>query len=121
VAYALDQADRVRKALAGQKDVTEKEMFGGLAFLLRGNMCAGVHGEDLIVRVEPARTDALLNEPAAKPFTLSGRPAMPGWLLVAPAGYKSDAALKTWIGRGVAFAGTLAPKRARKGLGRAHR
>ena len=108
--YSEAQAARVRKALAGRKEITEKEMFGGIAFLLGGNMCVGVHGEDLIVRIEPSTTEAMLNEPGAKPFDLSGRPAMAGWLLVSPAGYRTEPALKAWIARGVGFASSLPKK-----------
>jgi TfoX/Sxy family transcriptional regulator of competence genes len=101
--------------LTGRPGITEKEMFGGIAFLLGGNMAVGVHGDDLIVRVEPSQTATLLREPGAKPFDLSGsRGAPAGWLLVAPSGYKSDAALRTWVGRGVAFASSLPKKTTKK-------
>ena len=109
--YSEAQAARVRKALAGRKEITQKEMFGGIAFLLDGNMCVGVHGDDLIVRIEPSTTDAMLKEPGAKPFDLSGGRAMAGWLLVAPAGYRTEAALRTWVARGVGFASSLPTKR----------
>src|SRR3989442_8241867 len=102
--YSETQAARVRKALAGRKEIIEKEMFGGIAFLLGGNMCVGVHGDDLIVRIEPAATAAMLKEPGAKPFDLAGRPGMAGWLLVAPAGYPTDPAPPTRGGRGGRFA-----------------
>lgn len=109
--YSQSQAARIRKMLAGRKEITEKELFGGIAFLLGGNMCVGVHGEDLIVRIEPSTTGAMLKEPGAKPFDLAGRPAMAGWLLVAPSGYRTDAALETWVSRGVEFASSLPKKR----------
>ena len=105
------QAERVRKELAGRTGIIEKEMFGGIAFLLGGNMAVGVHGEDLIVRVDPAQTNALLREPGAKPFDLSGSRGPPaGWLLVSPTGYRTDATLRTWIGRGTAYASSLPKK-----------
>src|SRR5438876_11662755 len=89
------QAERVRKELAGRTGIIEKEMFGGIAFLLGGNMAIGVHGEDLIVRVNPAQTEALLREPGAKPFDLGPGGRSPAeWLLVAPAGYRTDGALR---------------------------
>jgi hypothetical protein len=95
--------------------LTEKEMFGGIAFLLGGNMAVGVHGEDLIVRVDPAQTEDLLREPGAKPFDLSGSRGPPaGWLLVAPIGHKSEAGLRLWIARGVEYASSL-PKKESKG------
>src|SRR2546427_11647880 len=96
--YSEAQAARVRKALAGRKEIIEKEMFGGIAFLLGGNMCVGVHGDDLIVRIEPAATAAMLKEPGAKPFDLAGRPGMAGWLLVGPAGYHASTARPTSVG-----------------------
>jgi TfoX/Sxy family transcriptional regulator of competence genes len=113
MAYSEAQAARVRKLLGARKGIVEKEMFGGIAFLLGGNMCVGVHGDELIVRVPPGSTDALLRERGAKPFTLSGRGGMPGWLLVEPGAVKGDAALKTWVARGVDFAGSM-PKKAAK-------
>jgi TfoX N-terminal domain len=116
--YSDRQAERVRKELAGRPGLTEKEMFGGIAFLLGGNMAVGVRGEDLIVRVEPGQTNALLREPGAKPFDLSGsRGAPAGWLLVAPAGTRTEAGLRTWVGRGVAYASSLpnkAPKKSKR-------
>jgi len=112
--YSEAQAARVRKALAGRPGLIEKQMLGGIAFLLGGNMAVGVHGEDLIVRVDPAQTDVLLREPGAKPFDLSGSRGPPaGWLLVAPSGYRTDVALRTWVGRGTAYASSL-PKKAPK-------
>jgi len=110
MSYSEAQASRVRKALAGRKGIIEKELFGGIAFLLGGNMCVGVHGDDLIVRIEPSTTAAMLKEPGAKPFDLAGRPGMAGWLLVAPAGYRTEAALETWVSRGVGFASSLPRK-----------
>jgi TfoX/Sxy family transcriptional regulator of competence genes len=113
--YSEPQAARVRKELASRPGLTEKEMFGGIAFLLGGNMAVGVHGEDLIVRVDPARTNALLREPGAKPFDLSGSRGPPaGWLLVAPSGYRTDSALRTWVARGTAYASSLPKKDAKK-------
>src|SRR5438132_13658772 len=112
--YSEAQAERVRKELADRPGLIEKQMFGGIAFLLGGNMAVGVHGEDLIVRVDPAQTDALLREPGAKPFDLSGTPGPPaGWLLVGPTGYRTHAAPPTWVGRGTPYASAL-PKKAPK-------
>ena len=111
MAYSTVQADRVRAMLTGRPGITEKEMFGGIAFLLGGNMAVGVHGDDLIVRVEPGQTDALLREPGAKPFDLSGSRGSPaGWLLVAPTGYRTDAALRVWVARGTTYASSLPKK-----------
>jgi TfoX/Sxy family transcriptional regulator of competence genes len=113
--YSEAQAERVRKELAGRSGIVEKEMFGGIAFLLGGNMAVGVRGEELIVRVNPAQTDVLLREPGARPFDLSGSRGPPaGWLLVAPTGYRKDADLRTWVGRGTAYASSLPKKPAKK-------
>src|SRR2546428_7925589 len=103
--YSEAQAARVRKALAGRKEIIEKEMFGGIAFLLGGNMCVGVHGDDLIVRIEPAATAAMLKEPGAKPFDLAGRPGMAGWRLLAPPGNRTKTTAPT---RGVQRGGVPA-------------
>lgn len=108
--YSSAQAERVRGMLGKRPGLSEKEMFGGIAFLLGGKMCVGVQGEDLIVRVEPAETAILLREPGAKPFDLSGSRTPAGWLLVTPAGYRTDAALRTWVDRGIAFASSLPKK-----------
>src|SRR2546427_6031717 len=94
--YSTTQAERVRAMLAGRPGLTEKEMFGGLAFLLGGNMAVGVHREDLIARVDPAQTAALLRAAGAKPFDLSGNRRPPaGRLPVAPAGRRAEAGLPT--------------------------
>jgi TfoX/Sxy family transcriptional regulator of competence genes len=112
--YDATQAARVRKALAGRRELTEKEMFGGIAFLLRGNMCVGLHGDELIVRVAPDETDALPREAGAKVFDLSGGRPMRGWLLVEPKAYRTDSSLKAWVARAVDHAGSLPGKSAGK-------
>lgn len=115
MAYSEAQAGRVRKELAGQRGIVEKEMFGGISFLLGGNMAVGVHGDDLIVRVDPAQTQALLREPGAKPFDLApGGRSPAGWLMVASSGYRTDAALRTWVKRGTSYASSLPAKAAKK-------
>ena len=106
--YSQTVADRVRAMLAGQ--ARERQMFGGIAFLLSGNMAIGVHEEDLIVRVAPSETKTLLREPGARPFDLSGSRTPAGWLLVAPSGYRTDAALRTWVTRGIDYASSLPKK-----------
>ncbi len=85
-------------------------MFGGIGFLVAGNMCVGVHGDDLIVRVDPGEsTDLLASEPGARHFDLTGRP-MRGWLFVAPDGTAEDPDLERWVRRAEAFASGLPPK-----------
>jgi hypothetical protein len=109
MAYDEGLAIRIRDLLGGRVGLTEKRMFGGLAFLLHGNMACGVHGDDLIVRLPAEATDAALTEPGTRPFDLTGRP-MRGWLLVGSDGHAEDDDLRRWVDRGVAYAGTLPPK-----------
>lgn len=102
-------ADRVRLALGNRRGLAEKKMFGGLAFLLRGNMCCGILGRELIVRVPPDETDDVLAEPHTRPFDFTGRP-MRGFIIVRPAGCEDDDALAGWVARAVAFASGLPAK-----------
>ena len=109
MAFDEQLADRVRKELTRQAGLTEKKMFGGLAFLINGNMSVGVHRDDLIVRIAPAKTGAALKEPGARPFDITGRP-MKGWLLVGPSGLEDPAALAKWVRGGVEYASSLPKK-----------
>lgn len=104
-------ADRVRQLLASADGVVEKRMFGGLAFLVHGNMGVGVHGADLIVRLDPLDGEAALRQRGVRVFDLTGRP-MKGWVMVAASALGSRAALEAWVGRGVAHARTLPAKAA---------
>lgn len=108
MAYNLELAERVKSKLAGKRFV-EKKMFGGVAFLLRGNMACGVHGDGLIVRVDPDKHAELLKRAHARQFDLTGKP-MKGWLVVEANGCKTDKQLSAWVDEGVAFALTLPPK-----------
>jgi TfoX/Sxy family transcriptional regulator of competence genes len=109
MAYDEGLATRVRELIGGEPGLAEKKMFGGLAILLDGNMAVGVHGGDLIVRTDPGQQKALLTEPGARPFDLTGRP-MKGWLMVAADGCAEDDDLRRWVGRGVAYARSLPAK-----------
>ena len=109
MAYDEGLAQRVRELLEERTDLSEKKMFGGLAFLLGGNMCAGVVGEELMVRVGPDAYEKLLEEPHARKMDFTGRP-LKGFLYVACEGFESDAELQRWLDRGVAFAGSLPAK-----------
>jgi hypothetical protein len=111
MAYDEDFADRVRAQLAGEDGVTEKAMFGGLAFLLHGNMAVGLSGGggELMVRVGADATDDALAKPHTRLFDMTGRP-MKGWILVAPEGVGTKRELGAWVTRGVEFARTLPPK-----------
>jgi hypothetical protein len=110
MAYDEDLAHRIRAQLADETAVTEKAMFGGLAFLLDGNMAVGVtNTAELMVRVGPDGTDDALSQSHARLFDMTGRP-MKGWILVEPAGFETDTDLGGWVGRGVDFARTLPAK-----------
>jgi TfoX/Sxy family transcriptional regulator of competence genes len=102
-------ATRVREVLGERPGLAEKQMFGGLAFLVHGNMACGVRGDDLIVRVAADTAEAALAEPGTRPFDLTGRP-MKGWLLVDPDGHAEDEDLRRWVERGLAYADSLPPK-----------
>jgi TfoX/Sxy family transcriptional regulator of competence genes len=108
--YDEDFAHRVREQLADQTGVTEKKMFGGLAFLLNGNMAVGLSGGgELMVRVGPDASEAALARPHTRVFDMTGRP-MKGWILVAPEGVRTKRQLASWVSHGVGFAGTLPAK-----------
>jgi TfoX/Sxy family transcriptional regulator of competence genes len=109
VAYDEGLAQRVREVLANQRDVAERKMFGGLAFLVRGNMCCGVVGEQLMVRVGPAAYDEVLSQPHASEMNFTGRP-MKGFVYVEPEGLDSDASLQAWVARATDFVRGLPPK-----------
>jgi len=110
VAYDEELANRIRELVAGEAAVTEKSMFGGLAFLVAGNMAVAASGQGgLMVRVEPEETDALLEKPHARPFEMRGR-EMTGWLRVDDEGVRTKRQLEPWVRRGVAYARSLPPK-----------
>lgn len=109
MAFDEKLADNIRKALGQKKGLVEKKMFGGIAFLLNGNMCVGVHKDALIARVDPDEMDALLKEKDARVFDLTGRP-MKGWILVDRGGVATEAELKKWVMRCVKYCGTLSRK-----------
>jgi TfoX/Sxy family transcriptional regulator of competence genes len=109
MAYHESIAAKVRTLIADEAGLTEKKMFGGMAFLIGGNMACGVNKEDLIVRVDPGEHQAALAEPGVRPFDRHGRP-MKGWLSVGPDGYADDRDLVRWVERGVTYARTLPAK-----------
>ena len=111
VAYDEDLAQRIRELVIDEPGLTEKAMFGGLAFLIGGNMSVSASGQGgLLLRVPPDDTDALLEEPHAEPFVMRGR-AMQGWLRVDPEGLSTKADLERWVARGTAYARSLPTKR----------
>ena len=109
MAYEEGLAQRVREHIGGQHGYEEKKMFGGIGFLIRGNMACGVNGDNLIVRVGPERYEEALAQPYAREFDMTGRP-MKGWVMVGPDGCASDDALEAWVQQGLDFARTLPPK-----------
>ena len=109
MAYDEALADRMRRALRRRRGVTECKMFGGLAFLVNGHMCAGIVKDELMVRVGPDATDAALAEPPARPMDFTGRP-LRGMLYVGTAGFESDEDLDAWLRRATAFTKTLPRK-----------
>lgn len=110
VPYDRDLADRLRLVLGGEPGVSEKAMFGGLAFLVHGNMAVAASSDGgLMVRVDPAETVALLREPGARRFSMRGR-EMDGWLLVDAAVLEDDSVLRSWADRGLGYARSLPPK-----------
>jgi hypothetical protein len=111
MAFDEELADRVRELISGEAGLTEQKMFGGIAFLINGNMSVGVSGQGgLMVRVDPEETDALLGRPHARPFEMRARP-MRGWLRVDAEGVRTKRGLEPWVRRGVAYARSLPPKR----------
>lgn len=111
MAYDEDLANRIRELVAGEPHMTEQRMFGGLAFLLAGNMSVAASGQGgLIVHVDPEHTASLVAKPHAQPFEMRGR-AMQGWLRIDAEGLRTKRQLESWVGRGVGYARSLPPKR----------
>ncbi len=111
VAYDERLADRIRALVADEPGLTEKKMFGGLAFLIGGNMAVAASGNGgVMVRVDPAESDALTDTTSAEVAEMGGRP-MTGWLRVASAEVATDIELAEWVGRGTAYARSLPAKR----------
>jgi TfoX/Sxy family transcriptional regulator of competence genes len=110
VAYDEQLADRIRALFGNRAGLTEKKMFGGLAFLLDGNMAIAASGQGgILVRVDPDESDELVATTSAEPMEMRGR-QMAGWLRVDTADVADDTALAEWVERGAAYAGSLPPK-----------
>ena len=103
-------AARIRRQLGKKKGLVEKKMFGGVGFMLNGNMACGVHGSELIVRLAPEETDKALAQRNVRVFDLSGGRPMKGWILVEPAGIESEKDLAKWVDIGAKYAAALPPK-----------
>ncbi|MBI2170123.1 MAG: TfoX/Sxy family protein [Actinobacteria bacterium] len=113
MAYSEELAERIRDELIPEKDLTEREMFGGIGFMLAGNMCCGVIGDDLVVRVGADLHHDALTRPHAREFDFTGRP-MKGWVVVGKGGLADDGDFEMWVKLGVACARSLPPKQAPK-------
>jgi TfoX/Sxy family transcriptional regulator of competence genes len=109
MAYDDLLAVRMRAALGPVPGLVEKKMFGGIGFLLNGNMACGIHKDYLIVRVGPEQHAAAMARPHTRPFNMTGRP-MAGWIMVEPPGCETESALKAWVEQGLAFAHSLPEK-----------
>jgi TfoX/Sxy family transcriptional regulator of competence genes len=109
MAYDEGLAQRVREEMSELSGYVEKKMFGGVGFILHGNMACGVIGADLIVRVGPERYERALAEPNTSPFDMTGR-LMKGWVVVNEEGYEEDDDLKAWVQQGVEYALSLPVK-----------
>ncbi len=107
--YNQETAERVRKTLACRRGIEEKKMFGGIGFLLNGNMCVGVWKEFLILRIGEADYETALAERFAKEFDITGR-SMKGWIMVEPDGFIDDAYLSEWVKQALGFVKTLPAK-----------
>jgi hypothetical protein len=110
MAYDEELADRIRDVVSGEPGLTEKKMFGGLAFLIGGNMAASASGQGgMLLRVDPAETESLVSEAYVDRFEMRGR-AMDGWLRVGLEAVETEESLRSWVGHGVAYARSLPPK-----------
>jgi TfoX/Sxy family transcriptional regulator of competence genes len=110
VAYDEELAERIRRLVADEPSLTEQRMFGGLAFLIGGNMAVAASGQSgVLVRVDPTESDALTASSGAEPMIMRGR-EMKGWLRVGTDDVADDDELARWVRIGVAYARSLPPK-----------
>jgi TfoX/Sxy family transcriptional regulator of competence genes len=109
--YDQNLAERIRTTLKVYPGCVEKKMFGGVGYILRGNMACGVHGNDLIVRMGAENNDAALSRPFARPFMVMPGKPMAGWIVVAPEGITTDQDLLHWVELGYEYASTLPEKK----------
>jgi TfoX/Sxy family transcriptional regulator of competence genes len=114
VAYDENLAARIRQSLTRNNGIAEKKMFGGIGYLLNGNMLVGVWKNSMIVRLGPDEGIAALKEPHVKEFDITGRP-MTGWIMVEPEGVEDDDQVKDWVQRAIKFVGKLPRKHTARG------
>lgn len=117
MAYDERAGERLREAIAGTRGLTESRMFGGLTFLVNGNMCCGIAGDELVVRVDWDRSEVLAERKHARPCDITGRP-MRGLVTISPRGFKTAASLNGWVREAVGHASSLPPKAKKKSSGR---
>jgi len=113
MAYDEKLAQRIRQAFGARRDIAERKMFGGLTFLWGGRMCCGIVGADLMVRVAEDQFDEVVRRPHVRPMDFTGRP-MRGFVYVSPPGFRTAAALRTWLSRGERGASQKPAARARR-------
>ena len=118
--YDVHLADRIRSILSGTTEFCERKMFGGLTFLVNGQMCCGVLKNDLVLRLTPEQADTALRQPHTRPMDFTGKP-MKSMIYVTPLGTDADQALEAWVGSAVRLARTASGKKSGPGLGRANR
>ena len=109
MAYSEDLASRIREILEEAGGVTERKMFGGLAFMVGGHMCCGIIGEELMLRLGPEGAEKALSKPHVRPMDFTGRP-MKGYVYVAGPGIRTEAKLRSWLQLARDFVQTLPPK-----------
>jgi len=111
MAYNQALAQRIRTLLEGRPGLVEKKMFGGVGFMLHGNMACDVQGDDLFVRVGTEMNDQALAQSHTRPFPAPGGKPMAGWVLVSPEGWEQTQDLERWVGQGATYALTLLEKK----------
>ena len=109
MAYDEQLANRIRQAFGTRHDITERRMFGGLAFLCRGRMCYGIIGRDLMVRIPDDEFDAVMRRRYVRPMDFTGK-ALRGFVYVSPPGFRTLTALRAWLSRGERVAEEMAAK-----------
>lgn len=113
MAYDEKIAERLSNVFSEHKDVKEKKMFGGIAYMFKNHMCVGVINDLLMVRVGPEQYEDTLSEDYVRPMDFTGRP-MNGYVYVETAGFKTDKNLRKWVDRGIKFVKTLPPKKPKR-------
>jgi len=111
MAYDEDLANRIRELIASEDGYSEQKMFGGIGFMLNGNMCCGVHGDEMILRVGPEEGERALKQPNTRPFAMQGQRPMTGMVMVDKKAAEKDADFERWVGLAVKFTESLPAKK----------